>query len=194
MIANCKIENGRVLLNDRQLAINFTSGNDWKKDLYLAIDISYPKFYKMDSLSKMSILAIHLIKRKVDLDKYGEDGLALVFANSGSSQHTDKKFLSSYIDKGNPSPSLFVYTLPNILIGELSILNKWHGENVFLISEKFDPDLYLEQINFYFSKGAKACLCGWVDHTEKEERCILFIVENNGGEITHEELTKLYNQ
>ena len=149
MIYSCKIESDKVILNGENLDIVIDDTTDWKKHLYRTLGLDYPKFHKMDSLSKMAMLAVTFLKRKVDFTQFGEDGLAMIFANSSSSGETDKKFISSYDKNGNPSPSLFVYTLPNILTGELSIHNKWYGENIFFINKKYSPELYIEQIDLY---------------------------------------------
>ena len=194
MIYNCKIRKGAVFLNGTKQSLGQSDTENWTKELYLELGLNYPKFYKMDDMSKMAMLAFTMLKDTVDFDQYGENDLSLIFANSGSSIETDKKFISSYSEKGSPSPSLFVYTLPNILTGELAILNKWFGENIFLINEKYSPELYLEQINFYFSKGAKACLCGWVENKNKEQDCTMFLVTNDGTKTTEKELLDIYNQ
>jgi len=193
MIYSCKIEPGRVFLNGEEQNVSFSGERDWKKELYNEL-MEYPKFYKMDALSKMAILALTFLQRSVDFSQFSDDGISLIFANSNSSGATDNKFISSYTESGNPSPSLFVYTLPNIVTGELSIKNKWYGENIFLINDVFSPELYLEQINFNFNKGAESCLCAWVDDREKHEECILFLVTNDGKTIKEEELTTIYTQ
>ena len=151
----------------------------------------------MDALAKMAFLSVEILANSPNPYEYGDSEMALIFANSSSSQDTDLKYIHSYEVKGSPSPSLFVYTLPNILTGELAIRNKWYGENCFFIEEKFDAEFFLEQINFYFSKGAKACLCGWVNSFDGKEECFLFLIEKDtidNTESLKEELTKLYNQ
>jgi hypothetical protein len=194
MIYSSKIKSDTIFLNGEKLDIVFENNSDWKKYLYQTLELDYPKFHKMDSLSKMSILAVTFLKKKVDFTQFGDDGLVSIFANSSSSGVTDKKFISSYDENGNPSPSLFVYTLPNILIGELAIHNKWYGENIFFINKNFSPELYLEQIDLYFSKGAKACLCGWVEDGVDKQECVVFLVVNEGRKITKKELLNIYNQ
>ena len=89
------------------------------------------------------------------------------------------------------SPSDFVYTLPNILTGELAIYKKWYGENVFFIQEKFNPDLFLEHVTFLFNKGIKICVCGWVECNAELEQAVLFLIENKDGEILKDELLNL---
>lgn len=168
---------------------------DWKKILYQKIGGDYPKFYKMDVLSKLAFLGLKSIEDNLDQQSFSDEDIALIFANSKSSADTDQKFIESYTNEnGRPSPSLFVYTLPNILTGELAIYKKWYGENLFFIQEKFDPEFFIEQINFNFSKGVKACLCGWVEANENQEECFLFFVENSTEELTGETIMNLYNQ
>jgi hypothetical protein len=59
---------------------------------------------------------------------------ALVFANRSSSLDTDFKYQESINSQENyfPSPAVFVYTLPNICVGEISIKHKMQTENAFL--------------------------------------------------------------
>lgn len=192
LVASCKVNKQGVFLNSELITGTQTSEPNWTKELYTKSGKEYPKFYKMDALAKLAFLAFSFFEGNLNTEKFADDDITLLFANSSSSKTTDLKYIQSYTEKGSPSPSLFVYTLPNILTGELSILNKWYGENIFFIEEKFDPEFYLEQINFYFSKGAKAVLAGWVESNDSNEECILFFIENNGDKITKEELTNLY--
>lgn len=193
ILACSKISDQGIFLNGIQQSIEKTT-NNWKKELYIKLGVEYPKFYKMDALAKMAFLGFELISNSTSIDHLADDELSLLFANKHSSYDTDQKYVNSYMEKGSPGPSLFVYTLPNILTGELSIRNKWYGENIFFIQEKFDPEFFIDQINFYFSKGSNACLCGWVDSAKGIEECFLFLVENKAGELSIEELNNYYKQ
>lgn len=196
LIGNCKIAKNSVFLNGKlQVHLSSTEEN-WKKNLYTKLEIDYPKFHKMDPLAKMGFLSVEIIKTELNMERFGENEMVLLFANSSSSHTTDLKYINSYEVKGSPSPSLFVYTLPNILTGELAIRNKWFGENCFFIEEKFDVEFFLEQINFYFSKGAKSCLCGWVNSFNSKEECYVFIIENDSSQnnTIREQLTTFYKQ
>jgi hypothetical protein len=193
LLGSCKISASGVFVNNNHDAYYSVSQIDWKRELYAKLSFDYPKFHKMDTLAKMAFLSFKLLEPKVDLSVFNDDDIVMLFANSSSSHTTDEKFKRSY-NESSPSPSLFVYTLPNILTGELAILNKWYGENIFFIQENFNPEFYLEQINFYFSKGLKICLSGWVESGPKGEECFLFIIENKDGDVTHDELYKCYKQ
>jgi len=151
--------------------------------------LAYPKFYKMDVLSQAGYLASELIKRANPgiFEAYADDEIALVFANASSSAETDRRFAQSYQEGGSPSPSLFVYTLPNIVLGEIAILNKWYGENMFAVLPKFVPGFYLDYGKILQGSGSKALLCGWLEVTANVTDVFLFLVEDKGGVEFNEE-------
>lgn len=166
--------------------------------IYKELKLEYPKFHKMDLLSKTAVLGIELLKKGDDsIANKNDDELALFFGNSESSEYSDKNFFASYKENKNPSPSHFVYTLPNILIGEIAIKNKWYGENLFLIFPKFDTKEYCEQIEVLIQNGSTGCVCGWVNIAQEKIDAFFFAVdaENDQGiELTSAKLVELYNQ
>ena len=158
------------------------------KSIYKDQDLKYPKFFKMDSLSKLGYLGVELLTKGDILDKE----TALIFANSASSLETD----AAYAETMNefPSPSLFVYTLPNIMLGEISIRHQLRSENVFLISEEFDAGIFLDYSKALFQqKKVDNMLCGWVDLHNNEYDVFLWQIALSGGTyFNEEELKKLY--
>lgn len=189
-----KISPSGVFVNGEKRTVDFSAEEAWTKTIYTQLDVAYPKFHKMDSLAKMAFLGLNLIEQANVIAPNESEEVALIFANSSSSHATDMKFIESYEQNSAPSPSLFVYTLPNILTGEISIFKKWYGENIFFINEYFDAEFFLEQINFYLRKGVKSCLCGWVNAINDNEECIIFHVSNEAGEITTTDINTIYNQ
>jgi 3-oxoacyl-[acyl-carrier-protein] synthase-1 len=147
--------------------------------LYRKLNIEYPKFFKMDILSKLGFLASELIfedakQRFVPR----EDGMIICF-NRSSSLETDVLFQSS-LEPGNffPSPSVFVYTLPNIVAGEIAIRNKFFGETAFYISEKFDPEQIFNTVNIAFQNNkANFALISWVESFETTCGVFMLLVE-----------------
>jgi hypothetical protein len=81
------------------------------------------------------------------------------------------------------SPALFVYTLPNIMMGEIAIRNKIKGENLFFIAEDFDSDLLLQQTELVFQYSpAKVAVVGWVNYENEEKyQARLFLVSKAGN-------------
>lgn len=162
--------------------------------LYKDLKLEYPKFHKMDLLSKAAVLGVELmLQSRTELLGMDDNEVALCFGNSESSEYSDKKFYTSYHHGENPSPSHFVYTLPNILIGEIAIKNKWYGENLFLIFPKFEATEFYEQIEILLHKGSACCICGWVDVSRETIDAFFYVVENSDGvEFSANSLEEIY--
>jgi len=148
--------------------------------IYKQLDLNYPKYHKMDNLSKLGFLGVELLKREIDLSQYGEDRIAQIFQNSYSSLDTDIVHQKSINDKKMPSPAVFVYTLPNIVMGEIAIRNKLYGENLFTLVDKFSPQNWLELSNVQLALGkADAIMGGWIDIFENNFNLRLFLLDNS---------------
>lgn len=148
-IKEVTIEKGRVLLNGN----SFFEGEQYEigsflKSLYKHLGLKYGKFFKMDYLSKLGLLASEILLKDVDVIKQETDEVALVFANASSSLNTDVKYQESIAEI--PSPAVFVYTLPNIVIGEISIKNKFYGEHMFFIQQQYDKEFLVKYAESLF--------------------------------------------
>lgn len=149
---------------------------DFFSSLYEKLDISYPRFFKMDALCKLGIAATHVLLKDFDRTAYQPGELGIVLSNRSGSIEADINYFES--SKTFPSPSLFVYTLPNIVIGEISIRYGFKGENAFFISEQFDADWMVFYVNNLMQyQGIRACICGWVDVENDEYDARFFLVE-----------------
>jgi len=179
----CKFTDQAIILNNKKEnpEENFANFATFIKNLYKKEQVSYPKFYKMDNLSKLGFLTAELLIKNSDvLKKYEKEEIGVVIANSSSSLDTDLDYQELIKDKSNyfPSPSVFVYTLPNILIGEICIRHQIKGENAFFVSEEFDPEQLINYVTHLFEQGKmQACICGWVELLRDKDHSILFIVE-----------------
>ena len=145
----------------------------------------YPKFYKMDILSRLTFVATELLSQSL---MEGEDSSplmggrvgALILFNHSSSIVADRQFLST-ISEDNffPSPSAFVYTLPNIAAGEVAIRHHICGETSFYILPEKDEALMQQIIEASLrASGTKRAICGWVDAaSETSYECELAVYE-----------------
>ena len=179
----CHLDHESCSVNGKTIAErDWGSDESWFKQLYKNQEFVYPKFYKMDMLSQSGYLLSEMIKRAQPslLTSYKDDEIAMLFANRFSSADSDVRFEKSYKEQGTPSPALFVYTLPNIVLGEIAILNKWYGENMFVVLPKFVPDFFVNYVQILMSKGAKAVLCGWLGVEGDQVNVFVFLVENEG--------------
>lgn len=194
--AYCNLRADECLVNGEVVARRDAASEDsWFKQIYRQQGLGYPKFYKMDVLSQAGYLASELIKKANPgiSAPYADDEIALVFANASSSAETDRRFMQTYKAGGSPSPALFVYTLPNIVLGEIAIVNKWYGENMFAVLPKFAPGFYLDYGQILLASGSRALLCGWLEVTANTTDVFLFLVEDKEGyaEFNQENLLHL---
>lgn len=175
---SCIISNGTVYKNNQNLFENKeTDLPGFLLSVYQHFRLSYPKFYKMDNLSKLGWLASEiLLNDTFKKENYQSEQVGLILANANSSLDNDIKYFES--TKDIASPSLFVYTLPNIVIGEICIRNNFKGEHAFYIQNNFDADFTEKQVNYLLDNDIlQACICGWVDVLEQEYKAVLFLVE-----------------
>lgn len=148
--------------------------------LYRQMIGNYPKFYKMDGLSRLGFVASEILlnaeKGDTDVERREEEGerlleeRAIIFFNHSSSIASDRNYKESINDKDNyfPSPSIFVYTLPNIVTGEIAIRNHFHGETSFFILPDKDERLMEEILQASCRDDqSKSFLTGWIDYEDE---------------------------
>ena len=203
----CAISGNRISVNGQTDFVQdgdvlFT---DFIKAAYRNYKVDYPKFFKMDNLSKLAFIAAEvLLKDTGFLTRYQPEDIGMLFQNGSSSLDSDLKHAASIKDKTNyfPSPAVFVYTLPNIMIGELCIRHKIKGENTLFISQKFDAGFLYDIIDNSFTTGKiQSCLGGWIECGNDNYQAFLFLAEKKidkglGKNVifTVENLTTLYHQ
>ena len=111
--------------------------------LYRQVAGDYPKFFKMDVLSKLGFLLTEMLSR---------EGCV---AN-------DRHYAASMADF--PSPALFVYTLPNIVAGEIAIRNKYAGETSAYVLEKYDEEQLWALVREAFQdRCTQSAVVAWID-------------------------------
>ena len=193
----CHIKEETISLDGNILFEN-TSGDfaGFMKSAYTHFKTDYPKFFKMDRLSKLAFLAAEVLLEHPDTSQENRN-MAVVLSNRASSLDTDRKYQDSISDEHNfyPSPAVFVYTLPNICIGEISIRHRLRSENSFFIFDGFNPGFLKEYSeNLLHTDKADEVLCGWVDVDKDSYEAFLYLVSPTGNrQHTEQQLTKLYS-
>lgn len=165
------------------------------RSLYDRYSGQYPKFHKMDLLSKLGWAATEILLQDMPMDIYAPEETGVVLANTSSSLDTDERYYETVSEIA--SPALFVYTLPNIVIGEISIRHGFKGENAFFIDDHFDIGFITGYVRQLLETGAvNACICGWVEQYHAGYEAALFLVEKNSRGMalpfTAGEVEKLY--
>lgn len=145
-----------------------SDGNDFSnhiRDLYKELNKPNMKFFKMDNLSKLGYIAAEIIFGKIDLKTFDTQDIAIVLVNKSASLDTDIKHQQIIDSKPaeGASPAVFVYTLPNIVAGEICIRHKIQGENSFFIRPQYD-NFVRQYARLLLNSGmAKLVLCGWCE-------------------------------
>ena len=162
--------------------------------LYRAEVGDYPKFFKMDTACKLGFL---LAERLADAPRFvpREDRAVLMCSTCGclcNDRHYEETV------KDFPSPSLFVYTLPNIITGEIAIRNKYEGETSAYVLDRFDAAAFIGLVEQAFQdRVTSSALCGWVDcRADDDFTAFAFLVERdgNGNELTKENLYGYFSE
>ncbi len=194
------VKNGRILLNGELITeTKESSFDEWMVEVYRSINLSYPKFHKMDHLSKLGFITAEFLLRDQKLtDEFEADKIGVVLSNRSSSLDTDLRY-NSMLEKGVASPAVFVYTLPNILIGEMCIRNKFKGESIFFVSDKYNISQQVSYIKLMLESGvADACIGGWVELMNDSYESFLYLVTKEKSVTTNTfneaSILKLYNQ
>lgn len=167
---NCALRYGRAAVSaERRTASGgiVTLGrvrldaSDDLEEIYRTRLESYPKFHKMDALSKLLYVASELLLRETPDAKPS----AAVIFNGTSSILQDRRHISAAMggDGFFPSPSVFLYTLPNVAVGEIAIRNGIKGETSLYILRDRDPELMESIVEASLPAGTTA-LTGWVDY------------------------------
>lgn len=193
-----KIENNEIVLNGESVfKIEPTDFGDFSKQAYRNFEIQYPKFFKMDALSKLAFLGSELLLSPI-VSTEEENNIALVLANKSSSLDTDVKYQESISDKENyfPSPAVFVYTLPNICLGEISIRHQLKSENSFFIFDAFNGKFLSNYSNILLNTNkADLVLCGWTEFFNDNYKAFLCIISATENEkYKNENINTLYHK
>ena len=201
VVHSCRILNnhiqydGQTILN--QPGLDF---NAFADVAYRFLNTNYSKFHKMDNLSKLGFLAADILlkDRNLQNDKNPYQ-TGVILSNSNSSLDTDLKYISM-VKTGVASPSVFVYSLPNIAIGEICIRHGIKGESTFFISPQYDISSQVTYINQLLENEVlTSCIGGWLELTGQNYDAFLYLVTRNesgkdGHHHTIDTIKKLYLQ
>ncbi len=164
--------------------------------VYEHFGFNYPRFYKMDNLCKLGWLSAEiLLDGSFDKSLYQPEDIGLLMANRSSSLDTDIRYFETL--KTMASPALFVYTLPNIVLGEICIRHQFKGENDFFIFDSFNAGFIQQYAAHLFATGAwQACICGWIEIMSDDFTACLYLVEKNPNNkslpFTEANITNIY--
>ncbi len=171
-----------VTLDGRPLPVQ-SQGAGLLSEIYRKYVGDYPKYHKMDALSRLAFLATELLLSRGDVPQ--DAGRATILFNRTSSVVADRCHLGSIAKPGEfyPSPSVFLGTLPNIATGEIAIRHGYTGETSLYITDFRDEALMKKVVSSSFSLGGfRSLICGFVDcdRGDSFEADLKILVKNIG--------------
>lgn len=165
-LATCRISRGELELNGKVLIHDVPQFDTFIRNVYHHRNEPNMKFFKMDNMCKMGYIAASYI---LENQKFDEREISVVLANRASSLDTDLQHAANLATCRPASPATFVYTLPNIVLGEISIHHKIKGETTFFISEQFDEDFMKQYASILMARQkCRYVLLGWCELLENQ--------------------------
>lgn len=162
-LARVRISPDATILDGRKISDSSISG------LYREFAGDYPKFFKMDSLCRLGFMGAEILLKNIPEEL--REKAAVILFNRNSSLITDRNYQKT-ISEDNyfPSPALFVYTLANIVTGEIAIRHKIHGETAFHITDENNAGLQEEiAARAFLTSFPSFILTGWVDYNNESD-------------------------
>ncbi|MBS1781530.1 MAG: hypothetical protein JSS78_00520 [Bacteroidetes bacterium] len=165
--------------------------------LFRSQAFNYAKFFKMDQLCKWAWLGTELLLNRIESSikqSYNKSQIAVVFVTAEGCMEVDKRYRQSM--HTIPSPALFVYTLNNIMLGEVCIRHGFKGEQACLSSKDFDADeLFFWAADLLTHRGMDACLLGWINMSNHQpDLCLFWVTQSGKGQpFSIQSLQQLYS-
>ncbi|MDB5233353.1 MAG: hypothetical protein JWR44_346 [Hymenobacter sp.] len=172
----CAISSGKIVVDG---ACVFDEEGDFmtfSNAAFKHLELDYPKFHKMDNLSKLGFLAAEYLIKETGFSISGAaERKGIILANANSSTDTDLRY-NMQVQQGLASPALFVYTLPNIVIGEIGIRHGFKGENTLFVSEEYDVPAQVSYITALLDNSViDTCLGGWIDFLNQDYQAFFYL-------------------
>ncbi len=129
------------------------------------------RFYKMDLFSRLVYVATSLLI-KDKLPQHTSEEVSMIVFNKTGSILADRQHLAlfSNSDAFYPSPSVFINTLPNVVMGELALQYGIKGETSFIILPRRDDSLIRDIADSVIADSpALYFITGWADAGTENE-------------------------
>lgn len=182
----------------RELHLQWPEETGKPEDIYTFLNLQYPKFFKMDTLCKWVFIAAESLLKQEDGNLYeriDKTKIAVVLQTHDGCLEADRNYLKSV--ESIPSPAQFVYTLPNVMLGEISIRHGFKGGQTCLVHDEFNAEELCFCVNEMMNKKeTEACLCGWANVRGSEyDVCLYWIQKStNGVPFNGHNLISFYKQ
>lgn len=141
---------------------------------YKKAGFNYLKFFKMDPFCKAGMLCLLPFAEYLHSHPRASEGGLLLFTDSGCSMADEEHI--RLVTEAAASPAVFVYTLPNIVLGEWSIFSRWVGYGQCFMLSQFKATYLAERIAAFKSDFPQApVVASWLSVNDDCLDGILFI-------------------
>ncbi|MBK8341147.1 MAG: hypothetical protein IPK99_14640 [Flavobacteriales bacterium] len=165
VIAHSRLKGGVLSADDRELLRAQGSMENVFRECYKELAMDYPKFHKMDAPSKLAVLVTEpLLQRARQEGADLENRMGLIGMSHCGSTVTDEEHWAVRTETGLASPAVFVYTLPNIGLGEITIRHRIFGSSLCLLDHEPGTELIQRSIRVLHERdGMEWIVCLWSD-------------------------------
>jgi hypothetical protein len=197
MNGSTHFRNGRLLVNGEARTTATGNLEDDLLSAWLSSGLEQPRFHRMDRSSKLLALATApFFAPGGALYSLEKDRIGSVICGRSGSMDTDVGYDDQLRSEGHAGPGLFVYTLPNIAMGELTIMHGLHGSGLCLLSERPDPEQMRLAckvlIDFH---GMEVVVCGWSDiFADQAAATFILVTKAYLDSCNNHELQVLFNE
>lgn len=170
------------------------AGKEFLTQLYRQHIKDYPKFFKMDTLCRLGFVAGELL---IGNKEISGDGYSIILFNRSGSVANDMAYQKTIEEESYfPSPAVFVYTLPNIITGEIAIRRKINAETSFYLLPEPDGVMMEQIVRSSITPNTKGVICGWTEcYGDNDFKAVLFLLgEDSPTEFTAENITRIINR
>lgn len=192
------IDNDKAIVNNNIIAEHihkhdgsaFPGDRDLLTYLYKEKKMAYPKFYKMDMLCRLGFVGAELL---LSSDIPDPRHAVVVIGHAGS-MITDCNFQKTIADPADyfPSPAVFVYTLANIVTGEIAIRHKLQGESSSYLITEYNPHTITSLLmSALADEKIDRLTGGWIDCDINGTMSLRFV--NIDKSATYNELYDFFN-
>jgi len=118
-------------------------------------DSEAERFARMDWLSRLGLMAVELLDARFETwDAQDREQTGICVETATGCLTSDAEFLRL------PRPTVFTYTLPSTVIGEICIRHRFKGPMLCLMSSGKSTRATIDEAAGWLREGsAKACLC-----------------------------------
>ena len=156
-------------------------------NLYRSLAVDYPKFFKMDALSKLGFMAAEILLAGEETgEAEATADRSVVCFNRSASLEADAAYAKTIrAEDFFPSPSLFVYTLPSIVTGEIAIRHKLRGETSFYVSREWNAQLVVDAVEDIFAASStQSVIAAWLECDGDNFEAFMMLIGNDGEGLT----------